>query len=266
MESVLSFFKALRENRYLIYQLTMRDVTSQYKKSKLGMFWSLAEPLAFMGILYLVFGVGLRAGQSMEMPFLCYLVSGMAVVQYFTGTLSQGSMAVRVHAYLLKKINFRLSILPVSTVLTGVINHLIFLAAALVVFLFKGIYPDWYWLQILYYMLALSLLLLGISWLTSSVGVFMPDLQHIVSIFGRLLFYVTPVFWSIDMLSPRLQYYLKFNPLFYIAMGYRESLFYGVPFWKHPVQTWYFWGWVVLMLLVGVFVFRKLRPQFADYI
>jgi ABC-type polysaccharide/polyol phosphate export permease len=115
-------------------------------------------------------------------------------------------------------------------------------------------------------MLALSLLLLGISWFNSAVGVFMPDMEHIVSVFGRILFYFTPVFWSLDMLNPRLQYFLKFNPLFYIAMGYRESLYYSVPFWNHPLQTLYFWGWVVLMMLLGVFVFRKLRPQFADYI
>lgn len=266
MKRFFSFFTDTWHSRYLLWQLTKRDVTQQYKKSKLGMFWSLAEPLAFMGILYLVFGIGLRGGRSMDFPFLCYLVSGMAVVQFFTGTMNQGTNAVRSHSYLLKKINFRLSILPISTVLTGIINHLIFMVAAFVIFLTYKIYPNWFWFQVLYYMFALSVFLLGISWFTSSVGVFMPDLQHIVSIFGRMIFYLTPVFWSFDMVGPRLQYWLKFNPLFYIAMGYRESIYYGIPFWNHPLQTAYFWGWVLFMIIVGVFTFRKLRPQFADYI
>lgn len=266
MKRFFSFFIDLWKNRYLLWQLTMRDVTQKYKKSKLGMFWSLAEPLAFMGILYLVFGIGLRGGRSMDMPFICYLISGMAVVQFFTETMNKGTGAVRGHSYLLKKINFRLSILPVSTVLTGIINHLIFMVAALVIFLTNNIYPNWFWFQILYYLFALSLFLLGITFLTSSIGLFMPDFEHVVSVLGRMFFYFTPVFWSFDMLSPKLQTVLKFNPLFYIAMGYRESLYYSVPFWKHPLQTYYFWAWVLFMLIIGVFVFRKMRPQFADFV
>lgn len=266
MKKAFKFIKNIIGNRYLIFQMTKRDVTSQYKKSRLGMFWSLAEPLAFMGILYLIFGIGLRSGRTMEMPFICYLVIGIAVVNMFTGVLSKGTSAIRNHSYLLKKTYFRLSILPFITVLTGIFEHLLFFVAVIVILLANAVFPTWYWFQTIYYLFALSFFLLGITLFTSAVGIFMPDLQSIVTVLGRMFFYFTPVFWSFEVIPQSLKSWIKLNPLFYIAMGYRESLFYRIPFWQHPIQTIYFWGCTLFMLIVGIFTFRKLRPQFADYI
>ncbi len=266
MKRFFSFFTDLWSSRYLIYQLTKRNVTVQYKKTKLGMFWSLAEPLAFMGILYLVFGIGLRGGRNMEIPFIVYLVSGMAVVNFFNQTMSKGAGAVRSHAFLLKKVNVRLSILPVITVLTGIIDHLIFFVAVCAILFLHQIYPNLYWFQLLYYLFAVSMFLLGISWFTSAVGVFFPDLQNIVSVLGRMIFYFSPVMWDYNIIPESLQYWVRLNPLFYIVMGYRESLFYNIPFWHDTFLIIYFWAWTLAMFIIGTFVFRRLRPQFADNI
>jgi ABC-type polysaccharide/polyol phosphate export permease len=266
MKKAFKFIKNIIENRYLIFQMTKRDVTSQYKKSRLGMFWSLAEPLAFMGILYLIFGIGLRSGRTMEMPFICYLVTGMAVVNMFTIVLGKGTSAIRSHSYLLKKVNFKLIILPGVTVLSEIFNHFLFLIAVIVILFVNSVFPTWYWFQVFYYLFALSFFLLGITLFTSAVGVFTPDLQSIMGVLGRMAFFFTPVFWSFDALPVSIQSWIKLNPLFYIAMGYRESFFYGIPFWHHPIQTIYFWGWTIFMLIVGIFTFNRLRPQFADYI
>jgi ABC-type polysaccharide/polyol phosphate export permease len=266
VKKIIEYFFHIIENRYLIYQMVKRNVTAQYKKSKLGMFWSLAEPLAFMGILYFVFGIGLKGGRKLDIPFICYLVSGMAVISYFTGTLTKGTSAVRMHAFLLKKVNINLSILPVVTVLSGIVDHILFFIAALIILLVNQKFPNLFWFQIFYYLFSLSIFLLGITWFTSSVGVFFPDLQSIVTVISRLVFYFTPIFWNFEMIPENLKFWVKLNPLFYIATGYRESLFYSVPFWRHPYQTLYFWIWTIVMLWLGTFTFRRLRPQFADFI
>lgn len=266
MKKMITFLSQVIENRYIIKQLTIRNVTLRYKSSKMGMFWSLGEPLAFVGILYFVFGFGLKAGRLMDMPFICYLISGMSVANFFTQTLVRGSTEIRAHQYLLKKVNFNLSLLPLITVLTNIVDHLIFMVPVLAVFLINGIMPAFSWFQIFYYMGCLALLLLGITWFTSSVGVFIPDLQNIVGILGQMFFYATPIFWTTSNFSPEILRILKLNPLYYIANGYRESLYYGIPFWKHPIQTLYFWGCILIMMFVGTFFFRKLKPQFADYV
>lgn len=265
MKRFLSFFSDLYKSRYLIWQLTKRDVTQKYKRSKLGMFWSLAEPLAFIFVLYIVFGIGLRGGADLEMPFICYLVTGISVINFFNETMNSGTVSIRSHSYLLKKINIRLSILPVSTVLTGVIHHLLFLIAVIVIFLINGITPDLYWLQAFYYMFSISMLLVGVCWFTSAIGVFIPDLQSIITVLTRILFYFTPVFWNIETMPESLQKYLKLNPIYYIVTGYRNSFFYKIPFWENNL-TLYFWIWVLSFLVIGSFIFRRLRPQFADFI
>jgi lipopolysaccharide transport system permease protein/teichoic acid transport system permease protein len=230
------------------------------------MFWSLAEPLAFMCVLYIVFGIGLRGGRNMDIPFICYLVTGLAVTNSFTQTMSKGTVAVRSHSYLLSKVNIRLSLLPIVTVLTGIVEHAIFLIAVLVILFAHRIFPNIYWIQLLYYLFALSAFLLGICLFVSSVGVFFTDLQNIVGVVGRIVFYFSPVFWDYNLIPESLRFWVRLNPLFYVVMGYRESFFYRIPFWNDSGLMIYFWIWTLGMLLLGIYVFRKLRPQFADFV
>jgi lipopolysaccharide transport system permease protein/teichoic acid transport system permease protein len=130
----------------------------------------------------------------------------------------------------------------------------------------SGILPSLYWLQAIYYMVAAVFFILGMSWLLSSLGVFVKDITYIVAIFLRFTFWLTPIFWNINMIPERLRIYIKINPMFYIVQGYRESFIYQVPFWEHPVYALYFWGLSCIMLIVGVIVFRRLRPHFGDVI
>jgi lipopolysaccharide transport system permease protein/teichoic acid transport system permease protein len=132
------------------------------------------------------------------------------------------------------------------------------------ILLLSGISPSLYWLQALYYLVAVLFLVLGLSWLLSSLGVFVKDIAHVIAIFLRFGFWLTPIFWNIDMIPERFQIYLKINPIFYIVQGYRESFIYKVPFWEHPVYAVYFWGLSCVILVLGILVFRRLRPHFAD--
>ena len=100
--------------------------------------------------------------------------------------------------------------------------------------------PNIYWLQIFYYIFAHSMLLTGVVLFTSSVGIFWPDLQNVVSIVSRMVFYFTPVFWNYQIIPKSIQSYVKLNPLFYIAAGYRDSFFYKTGFWEHPLLSIYF--------------------------
>ncbi|MDC7218884.1 MAG: ABC transporter permease [Spirochaetales bacterium] len=266
MLAFFTFFRDIFKNRFLLFQLVHRDVFSQYKNSRLGIFWAFAEPLAFMGVLYLVFGIGLRGGRDMSIPFICYLVSGMSVVNLFSAGLTKSVRTVKSHSFLLKKVNFRLSLLPFSTVISEVINHFLFFIAVIIILFVNQQFPNWYWFQLFYYLIAVIAFMVGLSFFVSAIGVFVNDLASVISIFTRVLFYFTPVFWDYEMLPETIQKYVRLNPLFYIATGYRDSLFYNIPFWEKPGLTLYYWCWVLFFLILGVFTFRKLSPQFADYI
>lgn len=230
------------------------------------MFWAFAEPLLFMLVLYVVFGIGLRGGRAMSIPFICYLVSGISAINFFTSTLTKGTNIISCHSYLLKKPHIRLSILPVSSILTGIVDHLLFFISVILILVVNSIYPAWYWIQILYYIFALSFFLLGTIWFTASIAVLLPDIQSVIIILTRAIFYFSPVIWDYNTIPESLQKWVKLNPLFYIVTGYRDSLFYGVPFWTKPGQTLYFWVWTLVLLVIGTFTFRRLRPHFADLV
>ena len=105
-------------------------------------------------------------------------------------------------------------------------------------------------------------LLMGLSWLLAAVGAFVEDMSMIVGIVTRLLFWFTPIIWNIDRVPEKYYIYLKLNPLLYIVEGYRKSFLYRQPFWDELGYSLYFWGLSSLLLLVGVLVFRRLRPHF----
>jgi ABC-type polysaccharide/polyol phosphate export permease len=266
MQSAINFFRQIGEKRYLLYQLTKRDFVQKYVESYLGLTWAIFEPLATTLILSVIFTFGFRSGPVQDVPFFLYLFSGMVAFNYFSMATSEGSQVIRSYAFLVKKVNFRLSILPIVKVLSCSIIHLIMLGFLLVVLTVYGYYPSIYWLQFFYYFLAMNVLVLGISWGASALSVFLPDVRHIVSISLQFLFYLSPVFWSVENVPKEWAFLPKLNPMYYIINGYRDSFIYHRPFWNHMDETIYFWVVSISLLFIGIIVFRKLRPHFADVI
>ena len=123
------------------------------------------------------------------------------------------------------------------------------------------------WLQVIYYAFAASMLALAISYLTSAVTVFFKDMAQIVSICLQFGMWMVPIMWSVEMFPSDpswLEQVLKINPVYYIVVGYRDSMLTGNWFWERPTLTLYFWGVTIVLMLVGLKVFKKLRPHFSD--
>jgi ABC-type polysaccharide/polyol phosphate export permease len=132
------------------------------------------------------------------------------------------------------------------------------------ILVFSGVEFSWYWFQVFYYLFALLVLLLGISWMISSFQVFLKDTAQVVNVFLQFGFWLTPVMWNYQMLPEKYQFFLNFHPLFYIVNGYREVFLFNLPFWENLEGMAIFWGITIVILLFSVFIFKKLRPHFAD--
>ena len=141
---------------------------------------------------------------------------------------------------------------------------MVFLVILVGLILSQGVPLRFHSIQCIYYLCCFSLLALGVSWLVSALNVFVRDVGQIVGVILQVGFWGTPIFWDIKMMSPEVQVWLKLNPFYYIVRGYRESFIDFVPFWHHGLYTLYFWLFTCGMLLSGAYVFRKLKPQFAD--
>lgn len=262
-ESV-DFFRQLILNRFLILTLTVRNFQQLYIRNIFGFVWAILDPLAFVVILYFVFQARFADTDSSGVPFIVYLLSGYITYDLFNATFLSVTSSIHSHSFLLKKVNFKVAILPIVSVLSNLMMHGVVLSVAIIIFLFNEQYPAWSWFQVLYYIFALLALVISVGWLTSSIYLFFPDIRNIVGIISRVLFFLTPIFWKMEGILPEHQVILKLNPVYYIANGYRDSFFHNTWFWDHPLLTIYYWSLTLGFLLAGVTVFKKLRPHFAD--
>ncbi len=265
--SISEFFEFLRDlywKRKVIKSLVQKDFRNQFLGSFLGIFWAFFQPAIFIFVLWFIFAKGFRAGLSMDIPYILYLMSGIVVWNFFSEALVAGTMAVMESSYLVKKVSFRVSILPVVKILSIFIVHLIFLGLLLMLSIGHGLFPGIHAIQLVYFMFATIVLLMGLSWISSALHVFVRDVGQIVRVISRLGFWFTPIFWNLDMLPAKYHFFLKLNPAFYLVEGYRESLYYKVWFWEHPSLTLYFWVLTLFLFSIGAIAFRRLRPHFAD--
>ncbi len=262
-----SFLADIYDKRSILYELAKRDFQQQYMGSYLGFVWVYLQPLLFIAVLYSVFTFGFKSGSSSEgVPFAVYLISGMIAWFYIAGNLNAGASVIRQHSFLLKKIDFRLSLLPIVKLMSSSIPHVFFILIAVIIAALNGIYPSFYLFQLFYYFAAMVVLLLGIAWLTSSTNIFVPDVSKAVSVIVTFGFWLTPIFWDAAKIPEQYQWIIKLNPANYIVQGYRDSIINHISFWEKPYETLYFWTGTGIMLWVGITVFKKLRPHFAEVV
>lgn len=259
------FFRDLYQNRYIIIQLTRRDLQNRYIGSAFGFFWHLVQPLVMLLILWFVLSQILKVGITREnVPFVAWLITGSIAWNFFVEALSTSVNVFQEFSYLVKKLNFRVAILPLVKISSALISHLIFLFIAVIILLATNVPFSLYWLQSVYYLFALTVCLLSLSWLFSAINVFVRDIAYFITICLQFLYWLTPVIWHIEDLPARYQLVFKLNPLFYIITGYRDSFINQIPFWERPLLGLYFWGITCITLGIGILVFRRLRPHFAD--
>ncbi len=263
------FFEFLRDiylNRTLILTLARRDIATRYLGSALGLLWAFAQPAITLLVMWFVFQYGLKSPPVIDFPFSLWLVAGMIPWFFISDGLSGATYSILEYRFLVKNVTVRLSILPIVKILSGLFIHGFLVGLMLVLFLIYGIWPDIYALQILYYIFAAIVLLLGLSWVTSSLILFLKDVGQVVGIVLQLGFWATPIIWNINLIPPNCQWMIKFNPALYIVEGFRDALIYKVWFWDHAYLTAYYWCFTAAVFLFGAVLFKRLRPHFADVI
>jgi len=261
---LLSFFTAILQNKKLLLSLIKNDFKQKYIGNFLGFFWAFIQPTATILIFWFVFQVGFKSQPVDNFPFILWLITGMLPWFYFAEGLANGTNSIMANNYLVKKIVFRVSLLPIIPLFSALIIHIFFIFFMFAMYLYYGYEPSIYWLQIFYYLFAISILLLGLSWITSSVVVFFRDIGQLVTMFIQFGFWLTPIFWSINTIPERYHWIINLNPIAYIIEGYRNSMIYHKWFWEDMNMTLYYWSITIVIFILGGLTFKRLRPHFAD--
>ena len=263
-KKIMCSLKEMFENKALIKDMAVNDFKTRYAGAYLGVCWAFIQPVITILVYWFVFQVGFRSGVINNVPFVLWLSAGLVPWFFFNEAMNSATSSLVEYSYLVKKVVFNINIIPVVRILSALFVHIFFVAFIAIMFIVNGLYPNIYWLQLVYYSICMILFTLGISYATSALMVFFRDLSQIVVVILQVLIWLTPIMWNFDVISPGMRWIFKINPMFYIVQGYREALIDKKWFWDNPYQTIYVWGFIVLSILIGNSVFGKLKKHMAD--
>lgn len=261
---LINFILDLFDYKKIIWDLTKKDFKQRYLGSYLGILWAFIQPTITVVIFWFVFQVGFKSKPVGNFPFILWLVCGMFPWFFFNDALSSATNSIVNNSFLVKKVVFKVGLLPVIQIISALIVNLFFNCVLFVMFACYGILPSIYNLQIIYYLFSVLCFTFGLSLITSSLMVFLKDVGQIVNMFLQFGFWGTPIFWSLDLIPENYQWFFKWNPMYYIVEGYRNSFIYHEWFWNLGYTTIGFWSITFIVMLLGVVLFSKLKPHFAD--
>mgnify|MGYP003300374203 FL=1 len=256
----------LYQSRHLIWKLARNDFKKRYAGSYLGAVWAMVQPVVTVAMYYVVFDVIMGTGNAMvpDKPYVLFLTAGLVPWFYFNEALNNGTNALLEYNYLVKKVVFKISVLPIIKIIAATFIHVFFVLVMLVIAAIYGYYPTIYMIQLVYYSLCLYIFVLGLCYSTCAIMVFFKDIGQIISILLQIGMWATPILWDVNTLSPTVQMIVKINPLVYIVNGYRTAIFEKTWFWEDFYSTMYFWIVTVVVFGVGALVFKRLKVHFSD--
>lgn len=257
----------LYQSRHLIWKLAKNDFKKRYAGSYLGAVWAMVQPVVTVLMYYVVFDVimGQRAQMtSGTVPYVLFLTSGLVPWFYFNEALNNGTNALLEYNYLVKKVVFKISILPIIKIIAATFIHVFFSGVMLIIACIYGYFPTIYTIQIIYYSACMFIFVLGLTYSTCAIMVFFKDIGQIISILLQIGMWATPILWDVNAVSPTVQMIVKINPIVYIVNGYRSALFEKTWFFEDFYSTMYFWIFTVGIFAIGALIFKRLKVHFAD--
>jgi teichoic acid transport system permease protein len=268
-DSIKQLVGELFQNRRLIWKLSKNDFKTKYAGSYLGVIWAFIQPIVTILVYWFVFQVifqsrGQILGGDIKIPFVLYLTAGLVPWLYFSEALMSGTNSFRVYSYLVKKVVFKVSILPIIRVLSATFVHVAFVGFILILNICLGNFPTLYWIQIIYFSFCMFVFSLAFTYATSSMVVFFKDLTQIINIVLQVGVWASPIMWNITQFPEKYRIIFKLNPIYYIINGFRISLYEGTWFWQDFYSTMYFWIVTIGIAAFGILIFKKLKPHFAD--
>lgn len=255
----MKLFKELYQYRELLKTNIKKEIRGKYKGAWLGVLWSYLNPL----LMLIVYSVVFSEIMKIQIPnYTMFLFTALIPWNFFVVTISQGSLSVVANGNILKKVYFPREIIPISVVTSAAVNFLISCIIMFAFILFSGLGFSKYILLFPIILFAQYVLLLGITLITSSLTVYVRDLEHIISVILMIMFYGTPIVYSIDMVPDFLKNIIKLNPMTSVINSYRDVLFYQrMPDLQNLGSMMFF---ALLLLVIGLVTFKNLQKGFAE--
>ncbi|NRY60538.1 ABC transporter permease [Clostridium beijerinckii] len=264
MNTIVKLLMELWRSRKIILSFAQNDFKQRYAGSIFGVIWGFVQPIFTILIFWFVFQVGFREAPMEDIPFICWLASGLVPWFFFSEAWLSCSNVFFEYHYLVKKVVFKTSILPMVKVLSSLFVHIILVILLIVIYGVYNHYPNVMYLQLIYYSFCIIILTIGLGFITSSVAPFFKDTISILNIIVQFGMWMTPIMWDYKKLNGEFQFMFTINPMNYIVQGYRDTLINETGFWQRPKETIIFWLITLTIFIIGAALYKRLKPHFAD--
>ena len=253
----------LKINRYkfLFEELVKRDYKKRYKRTILGMIWSILSPLLMLTVIAVIFGNFF--GRTIE-HYVIYLFSGQVIYSYFLEATNEGMLALVSNSSIFSKINVPKYLFLFSKNVSALINFGIILVIYFCFIAADGVGFTWNFLLLVYPIICLVFINLGIGLILSALYIFFKDIQYLYSLFTRVIMYGSAIFYSIDILPQHLQTLFYCNPIFVCITYFRSIVLHNtVPdLWLHLLLA----GYALVLFGIGCCVYKKYNYKFLYYV
>ena len=255
----MNVFKELYQYRELLKTNVKKDIRGKYKASFLGVLWSFVNPLLSVLVYAIVFPYIMRV----QTPnYLLFLISGIIPYNWFTTVVSQSSGIFVYNSNIIKKVYFPREILPISAVTSGLVNFLISCIIILLFAIFGGVGISWHLIFLPFLALIQYVFTLGVSFILSALNVYIRDVEYIVSFVLQMLFYATPVLYTVDMFHGWILWIFRINPMTHLINAYRDI------FYVHQVPRLgtlsILFVICIVFLIISYKIFKKMEKGFAE--
>lgn len=257
----MNILQKLKKHQFLFQQLVHRDFTKKYKRTVLGVAWSVLSPLLTLLVMNVIFGTLL--GSDIE-HYTIYLFSGQLVFSFFNESTNEGMTSLLNNADIFTKVNIPKYMFLLSKNISSLINFGITLCIYFLFVLINGIPITWKFILLLYPIVCLVMFNVGVGLILSAAYVFFRDIQYLYGIFTMLLMYMSAIFYSIDTFPQIGRNLFLVNPVYVYIRYFRKIVIENtIPsVWFHLIAI----GYALIALLVGFFIYKKKNHSFLYYV
>lgn len=251
--------KDLIQYREFLKSNVKKEIRGKYKGSFLGVLWSFLNPLLSVVVYAIIFPYIMRMNMD---HYLIYLITGIIPWTFFTMSINSGMISILVNANIIKKVYFPRIILPISSVTSALVNFLISCIIVLLFVIFSGIGLSFNLLYLPLVIITQYIMLLGITFILSSVDLYCRDIENITQFLINMLFYATPILYLPTIFPNKLKWVINLNPMAHLINAYRNVFYYKIaPDFLSLGLTFLF---SVVLFGVGYLIFNKLQKGFAE--
>ena len=265
MRTLKEIIKDHIEYRRQLVQLAKADMKKAYG-GVLGMGWAIIRPAILIFVFWFAFSVGLRKGGDVEgYPFFLWLIAGMIPWFYMRDMITGGAGSIRRYKYLVTKIKFPVSTIPTFVSMGNLATHAGLVVLMIGIFLLFGYRPTIYYLQIPLYMILMFLFFTAWGLFSGVLSSISRDFLNLVKSLTQALFWMSGILYDANGIGQQwIRNILLFNPVTILVNGYRNALIYHKWFWEDWQQLVNFAIVYAVMLLLAVWVYRKLKKDIPD--